>query len=193
MPLRLKLAFMIGSETRSSASPLIGGKPETLGWKQRVTSGRPSRLLLALLAAPLGGWMAGSIYEVPYTAVARLMKGMPAHILDALFLPFLGLMFLPVAVVASVTLGLPFHALLATLRWKRWTHYAFAGLLAGSALGYAFVAIGASDCGDSTRNLCLEDYTWSAFLAAIVSGVVPGVGGALTFWAVLRPDRAASR
>ncbi len=154
-------------------SPTASGS----SWMQHIAVGRPKRPLLALLLAPVGAWMAGRLALIPYVTVIRLMEGRQADIFDGVSGFIIGAMLLPIAVALVAVIGLPAHILLLTLKAKRAWAYGLVGFVTGLALLVAAVAPG--ECGDSTRNLCIEDYGLTDMLGIVVLGAVPGFGGAL--------------
>ena len=120
-------------------------------------------LLLGCLAASLAAGLVGAAILV---ALIRLRDGeFPGGWLTAM-LTF-SVILTTYGAIASLTLGLAAHALLAKLRRTGWTAYGLAGLMAGACIGMLFGG--------------------PAEFAVFGAGLVAGFVGALAFRAIVKP------
>ena len=144
---------------------------------------------MALLLATIGIRGTGLLSVAVYVATPTAVTGRPGYDeLAAICLVFalLSVLHLPLTAMQVAAGGSAIHLLLVTLGFRVWASYALAGLLSGSALS---VLVGAEFF--IMRPYPPEQrWEWTFILA---TGGLPCVGGALTFWAVLRPDRAAAK
>ena len=144
---------------------------------RRVTAGDAGRLLLALLWMPfgaLGGIVVASAAEGAFGGAVEARE----DIGTTLKIWFFVLLAAPMYLAPLTTLvGLPAHVLLVAMGLPRWPAY---GTL-GSVVGAAFAAALAPSIG---LPLPSSDPASLAFI-----GGAAGLGGALAFWAVLRPDQ----
>jgi hypothetical protein len=178
----------------STAPAPIAATPLRAGWWRRVTTGRPGRLFGALLAAVGGAWAVGSVAGALGVmwrdgGIAReqtLLDMGAVPIWMAITLVIFG---------APLMLGcLAVHAALATLRLTRFWAYAGAGLAVGAWFTWDLVRSYTS-CPPSMQGACPQDLAWAGGMLGVVTlnltlGLAPILGAALSFWLVLRPDRA---
>lgn len=157
-----------------------------MNWMRCVTSGRPMRLLLALLLTPVGAWGTGLLIILPYAFIQKAAggrwSGVRLELINVLFAVLHLSVVLIFAFVPLILTALMAHLMLATLRLGWGAIYALAGTLVGMALVWTIMVI-------RSPGLDSALWGWTEFL---VLGAVPGLGGGLTFWAVLRPDRAVA-
>jgi hypothetical protein len=161
------------------------------GWARRVTTGRVGRLVGALIVAPLGGAIAGLLFEV---AVVLLLERDTLHDITR-YHGAKPIWFAVLAVVSApaIILGLlTAHLAFATLRLRALWPYLAVAALAGAAftwnLNQAWVS-----CPPTMQDACPPpppaDQVTRIMLGNVALGLAPAIGAALTFWAILRPDR----
>lgn len=156
--------------------------------RQGMKSGR--KVLMALLCATLGAWAAGVAAASVHGVITVVLEGRAYKIGDALFVTLFPSVFsLPAGLVLTVVFGSIIHFGLGAFRLRHWAAYALAGVLAGC--GLAVFLDSAVDCSESTRTACTTNLELLALAAAF--GAAPGLGGALTFRAMLRPRREPAR
>ena len=82
-------------------------------------------------------------------------------------------------------IGSVIHLLLSTLGIRGWAPYVMAGVATGLALGHPQF-----ECPSELRGMACARWLWRDLFAF---AAMPGLGAALAFWLVLRPDRAGAR
>ncbi|WP_372622661.1 hypothetical protein [Falsiroseomonas sp.] len=163
----------------------------TAGWARRVTTGRVGRLVGALVVAPLGGAMAGLLFDV---IVVLLLERDTLHDINR-YHGAKPIWFAVLAVVSApaIILGLLIaHLVFATLRLRALWPYLAAATLAGAAFTWNLNESWVS-CPPTMQGACPPpppaDQVTKIMLGNVAMGLAPAVGAALTFWTVLRPDR----
>ncbi len=149
-------------------------------WTRRATAAVLSRTALALLCAPLGAFAGGLLGAFAVVATTGPL-GTPWQFLA--FTVGIWIVLLPLAPVAAfpvAAVGVPLHLLLAASGQRHWPSYGLAGVAAGTL----FPVVRATLRGIEQTPL--------AWLLDCVSCGAAGLGAALAFWAVLRPDQQAA-
>ena len=150
----------------------------------RVLADNPKRLLLAVLLAPTGAWGAGVAAMYGLT-VLDLGEPLRRPMSDALVAPLLTVMFLPIAALPIMVIGSVLHLLLSMSGVRGWAPYVMAGSATGLALGFVF------ECPYGPQVVtCARRLSPDLILDLFVFAAMPGLGAALAFWIVLRPDLA---
>ena len=147
-------------------------------WMRRATGGSPRRFALALLAVLLGAWAASAL-TIGTIASATIKSGPPE--VPWLVVLSYSILLLPRAALPILAIGAGVHLVLVAFRARRWAAYAAAGTIAGLVFGIPWFP-----CPYGLHGMaCVQGglRNWISFAA------MPGLGGALAFWAVLRPDR----
>lgn len=158
-------------------------------WVERVTTGRTGRLFLAMLAAPPAGGLAGFLFDA---AVVVLLEPETLHDLignhgtKPVWFVALTVVLTP-AIMSGLLLT---HIALAALKLRAiWPYMAIAGL-AGLAFTWQLDSVW-TDCSPATQPGCPPPPEEMRRIALnnMAMGLVPALGAAIAFWAVLRPDR----
>ncbi len=131
----------------------------------------------AVLAASL---VAGTLSFSIYGGLAEL----PRHVLTALVLTPLAL---PLALPVVVIVALPTLLVLQRFGWHRVLSYGLAGALAGGVV----TLLGVATFGGGYREFFGETPAMKEIVGLYGAGALGGLAGALTFWAIHRPDLAA--
>jgi hypothetical protein len=178
----------------STAPVPVGAPPPRIGWWRRVTTGRPGRLVVALIAAAGGAWASGSLAGALEILWRDGGIGREQTLLDMTAVPIWAAITLVIFGVPLMLGCLAAHAVLATLRLTRLWAYAGAGLAVGAWLTWDLVRA-YTNCAPAMRGACPQDLSWAGGMPGVVAlqltlGLAPILGAALTFWLVLRPDRA---
>ena len=150
------------------------------GRVRRFTAGGPKRFLLASSAGLLGAWMTSAL-ALPALALATGLVSGRFDPLTVALSPLLPIVWLPFPLLPAVLGGMAMHLSLAALGLRGARAYALAGAPAGFALAamlYACFGAGGLARMGSPKALVL----------GVAVGAAPGLGGALAFWTVLRPD-----
>lgn len=156
-------------------------------WIEHATAGSSGRFLAALLLAAIGIRATGLLTFAIYGAATTVATGKPGAgevAANCLAFAFLSVFYLPLTALQVAVGGAAIHLLVAPVGLRGWAAYALAGLLSGSALS---VLVGPEFFIVHPQP---PDGRWE-WTFILQTGGLPCVGGALTFWAVLRPDRPA--
>lgn len=159
--------------------------------RRRITTGRPSRLAAALIAAPFAGGLAGLLFDAGVVVVLEpetLGNIARHHGTKPIWFGVLALVSAP----AMIWLLLLTHIFLATLRrhsvWPYLAIVATAGFLFTWLLNRQWTL-----CTPALQSACVPPLEMTRIaLNNMAMGMVPAIGGVLAFWLLLRPDRAAT-